>query len=926
MRRAASNAGRWGGWGWLALGLAMACSRPSASSLQPNGAQPNGAQPESGPSVPAPEGRLPDDVEPVSYRLELEIVPTQTAFSGHAHIELEVHHPVRVIYLHSKDLTLSQVQVSTAPGSAPRPAQPHSIGSGGLLGLELAEPLAAGHASLDLDYRADFNQHLRGLYKVENAGRAYVFSQFEAISARQAFPCFDEPRYKTPFSVRLRVPADATALSNTNVVATLPLPGGLQQLDFAPTPRLPTYLLAFAVGPLDVATAPPTALRSGAPLRGIAAAGRAGDLAFILDRAPPTVAALEEYTGIPYPYAKLDLIAVPDFAYGAMENAGAITFRDSLLLVGKGAPEGQRRAAIEVATHELSHMWFGDLVTMPWWDDVWLNEAFATWMTRHVVSDLHPDFHADFNRVDEVDGAMRLDSMASARQIRQPIESEHDIEGAFDDITYVKGGAVLDTFESYLGRERFRQGIQQYLGAHRFGSATAQDLLAALEAAAQTPVAAAFSSFLDQPGLPRVSVAAGCDGAGPPHLHLAQSRYLPLGSKAERAEHWQIPVCLRYGLGEADARAQGKPSGELCTLLQEAELDLPIQATACPSFVLPNAEARGYYRWSLAAPDFDALLGHLGALSVVEKLSALSNADAAARAGELPFARVLELARQLGAAPERALVEAALNVIEAARDPLLGDAELPAYRALVRGLVQRRAHTLGLQPRQGTEEDGETKLLRPLLFATLALEARDPWASKELAHLGRARLGLEPGTRSAELPSELVSTALAAAVRDGGAPVIERLLVALGQSSDGLERDRLLHGLGQNLNPEYTPRLLGLTLEPNTLRSNELLTLLFAQTAERETRATAYSWLIEHFDAVVERLGKDNAGELPRLSQGACSPEQASRVRDFFTPRVQALVAGPRALQQSLERIELCTAFAAESKSSAQDYLAHLAK
>jgi alanyl aminopeptidase len=888
--------------------------------------QPAGTAFGSSAAVPAPDGRLPGDVEPVSYRLELELVPAQTAFSGHAHIELEVHRPVQVIYLHAKGLALTQLQVSAAAGAARRTAQPRPIGSGGLLGLELAEPLPAGHASLDIEYRADFDEHLRGLYKVESAGHAYVFSQFEAISARQAFPCFDEPRYKTPFTIRLRVPADMTAVSNTNVVATLPLPGGLQQLDFAPTAPLPTYLLAFAVGPLELATAAPGALRSGVPLRGVSAAGRAGDLGFILDQAPRSVAAVEDYTGIPYPYPKLDLIAVPDFGAGAMENAGAITFRDSLLLVGHDAPEEQRRAAIAVATHELSHMWFGDLVTMPWWDDVWLNEAFATWMTRHVLSDLHPDFHTDFDRVDEMDGAMRLDSMASARQIRQPIESEHDIEGAFDGITYIKGAAVLDTFESYLGRERFRQGIQQYLGAHRFGSATAQDLLAALEAAAQTPVAAAFSSFLDQPGLPRVAVTARCDGAGPPRLQLEQSRYLPLGSKAKRTEHWQIPVCLRYGLGEIDARTQGKQSAEVCALLRDAELDLPIQATTCPSFVLPNAEARGYYRWSLGAHDFDALLGQLGELSVAEKLSALSNADAAARAGELPFARVLELAQELGAAPERALVDAALSVIEAARDPLIDDAELPTYRALLRRLVQRRAHALGLQPRRGAEEDGETKLLRPLLFAALALEARDPSAQRELAHLGRARLGLEPGTQGVELPSELVSIALAAAVREGGAPVIERLIAVLEQSSDGLERDRLLRGLGHNLNPEHTPRLLALVLDPKALRSNELLTLPFAQTAERETRATAYDWLIAHFDAVVERLGKDNAGVLPRLSQGACSEAQANQVRDFFTPRVQELVTGPRTLQQSIERIELCSAFAAASKRSAQAYLAQLPK
>jgi len=904
---------------WLAVASSAAgCSHSSSGVAAPQSEAQVGAA-----SAPGPDGRLPDDVEPVSYRLELEIVPSRTTFSGHAHIELEVRRPVSAIYLHAKELALSHVMVST-DGATPRAAEPQVLGEGGLVRLQLGEALPVGHAAVDIDYQASFDQRLRGLYRVESAGHPYVFSQFEAISARQAFPCFDEPRYKTSFQISVRVPSDATAVSNTSMAATRPLADGLRQVDFAPTAPLPTYLVALAVGPFDVVAAPPGALENGVPLRGVSALGRGADLAFILSETPSLLAALEDYTGIRYPYEKLDLIAVPDFAYGAMENAGAITFRDSLLLLGRDAPEGQRRSAIGVTAHELSHMWFGDLVTMPWWDDVWLNEAFATWITRRVVAELHPEFHMDFNRVLDVDGAMRLDSLASARQIRQPILSEHDIENAFDGITYVKGGAVLDTFESYLGPERFREGIRNYLNAHRFGSATARDLLSALDAAAQVPVAAAFSTFLDQPGLPRVSAELRCDGSGPPRLRLAQSRYLPLGSKAKTDQSWQIPVCVRYGRAAQDAGPSGERSSKLCSLLSEAELELPLPASACPSFVLPNADARGYYLWSLGERDLDALLEHLGELGVAERLSSLFNADAAARSGELSIERLLQLALEVGKGEEQASVQAALGVIESLRDPLLDDAALPGYRSLVVGLVQRRAHALGLFPRRGSEESGETKLLRPLLFGALALEGRDPGALKELARLGRARLGLGQDARLADLPSELHELALAAAVMTDGAPALARASRALADSNDGLERRRLLRALGANQEPGLTPTLLELVLTPGALRTNEVLSLLFMQMERRETRAAAYRWLVEHILAVVERVGKDNAGDLPELASSFCTATEAAAARAFFEPRVQAWTGGPHNLQQSLEAIDLCLAFAARHASSARSYFTGL--
>jgi aminopeptidase N len=916
---------------WLVAGLG-ACRRdpepatPSAAGLAAEGAAPID-----------PSARLPEHVKPAAYTLELEIAPATPDFAGHARIEVELARSVESILLHAKGLTLSSVVVALPGAAGTIAATARPLADNGLVSLDLAQPIGPGTASIDIGYSGHFDQHLRGLYNVEASGQAYAFTQFEAIDARKAFPCFDEPRFKTPFDVTLRVPSGLTAISNTPVAARTELPSGQTQYTFARTEKLPTYLVAFAVGPLDVVNAPPLAPSSvrptPVPLRGIAAQGRGPELAFALQETPRLVESLERYFGVGYPYPKLDLIAVPDFSSGAMENAGAITFRDTLLLLNEAAPEWQRRVSVSVNAHELAHQWFGDLVTMPWWDDIWLNEGFATWLGGRVLEDVHPEYKAEFTRVALLDRAFDTDSKASARQVRQPIQSDHDIRNAFDSITYTKGAALLAMFERYLGREAFRGGLQLYLQRHRFGSGTSHDLLAALEERSGKPVAAAFSTFLDQPGVPVVSARLDCTPGSAPRLHLSQRRYVPLGSSIDPEARWQVPVCLRYGpqagkpaavsgaMSAAVAKSPDKavdPSPEQCTLLEAPEADVTLGGTECPRWVFPNARAAGYYRWSLADNDYAGLLEQgYAALDPSERLALLSNTEAAAHAGTRSFEELMATTKRLAKEPERELVQAALGVLGDVRDALLDTPELPGYRRLVQELISSRQKQLGLFPT--AKEDGEAKLLRPTLVSTLAFEARDAALRQDLARLGRAHLGLAEDSRLSRLPSELLDAALGVAVQEGGSPVVDRAASAIDSSSDGIERGRLLGALGSNQNPELTPTVLTLSLS-DKLRTNERLTPLVGQLRQRETREAAYTWLEAHFDELVSRLGPELGAQLTIAAGVFCSQPSADRARAFFTPRVDVLTGGPRSLRQNLESSELCAAFATAHKESAHKY------
>jgi len=868
--------------------------------------------------MPAPDGdgekpvggRLPTDTEPLRYALTLTIAPEQATFSGRVSIDVALDRPRSTIYLHARGLHASEVRV-VPPDAEPREGTLSQVNDSGLAALKLREPVGPGPVRIEIAFDAPYVTGLKGLYRAKAAGVHYAFTQFEAIAAREAFPCFDEPRFKTPFEITLRVPKTDVAIANTREISAAALGADMREVHFAKTEKLPTYLLAFAVGPFDVVSAPdvPKSEERDHPLpfRGVATKGRGPELALALRETPAILQSLERYFGIGYPYDKLDLISVPDFAAGAMENPGAITFRDTFLLIKDDAPEGQRRGFAHVTAHELAHQWFGNLVTMPWWDDIWLNEASATWLGERTVAELYPQSQAALSALGYVHYAMDVDSQGSARKIRQPIETDHDIENAFDAITYSKGGAVLSMFERYVGAETFRQGLRIYMQRHRFGNATAHDLIAALSEAAKRPMDAAFFSFLEQPGVPLVETKLDCTGKAP-MLRVSQSRYLPLGVDAERNKGWQIPFCARFAVG-AEVREQ-------CSLLSQPTEDIALDSKVCPTWLMPNAGAQGYYRWSVGEAELEALLQSKAELSSAEQMSLAVNLFAALRSGTLPAAKVFLVLEKLGQSDTRQVLEAALHGFQFARESLLEPAHLVAYRAKVKALTAASYAKVGLFPKASVPVDGESKLLRALVVRAMAFQAEDPGLRGELNKLGRAQLGLGEDPRLADLPRELVESALMVAVQEGGAPIFDKVEEQLLASDDGMLRTRLLSALSATKDPALGARVLNLALDPR-MRTNEMLVPLAMQAGRIDTREASFEWLKQHFDVFSTRVSEHRASDLISVYKAFCSEEQASAVEAFFAPRAEKLSGGPRELRMTLEAIRSCAAVRAAQREGA---------
>ncbi len=845
-------------------------------------------------AVQPPEGKLPEGVRPTSYRLSITIIPERDAFSGTAVIGIELDEPSTTIWMHGQSLNVTSIHATHATTRIPATWEQRT--SDGVVRVELQEALPAGRSTLHVEYTAGFDTPLRGLYRVESGGHAYAFTQFESISARLAFPCFDEPRFKTPFDVTLTIPADQIAAANTPVDRAIKLPEGLQRVSFMPTPPLPTYLIAWAVGPLDVVVGPTIPPNEGrpfpVPLRGMAAKGHGEQLRYALERTGEFVAVLEDYFGIPYPYRKLDLVAVPDFAAGAMENVGLITFREWLLLIdGERATEDQRRLFAYVLAHELAHQWFGNLVTMPWWDDIWLNEAFATWMGNKVVQTLHPEYRSDLGSLASAQRAMWLDSLTSARSIRQPVESNHDIKNAFGAITYEKGGAVLTMFERWMGADTFREGIRLYLRRHQGRTATSGDLLAALDEVSNTDITPPFLTFLTQPGVPLVSGSAeqSC-GDGSRKVQLAQERYFPIGSTGDPGRVWQIPLCVRHAAGTS------------CGSLTDAEghIDLP----GCPSWWMPNEDAAGYFRFSMSPADWTSLrrrgfaqLSDRGRMAVADSVGAAFDRGSMDVEGLLPwFSKfVASPLRQVAGAPMKPLH---FMIHNAAPPELRGN-----IRSYASQLYRRLYKQLGWRTRPGDSSD--TKLLREAVVRFMVMDVRDREARARAARLGRIYIGYRTKAKRGVVDPQLAGLVLATAVQEDGEGFFAQLVDSLGSSTDATARNRILSALGHAEDPALCARALDLTLDPQ-LRLNEISRLLGTQFRNPRTREQAWEWFTEHFDELAARFGSSEVGGTPWHAASFCTEEAAAKVQRFFEPRVAELTGGPRNLAGAVEAISLC--------------------
>jgi alanyl aminopeptidase len=856
----------------------------------------------------APKLRLGDDVQPVRYRAELTVDPQLDTFTGKIEIDLEVRKPAAIVWLNAHDLTIDSAQLSA--GGRTEDAKVQTSGDE-FAGFAATSAIPTGPAQLRIEYRGAISKTGGdGLFRERDGGEWYVYSQFESIEARRAFPCFDEPGFKTPWQLTLHVNKSDAAVSNTPVQSETDEPGGRKKVVFTETKPVPSYLVALGVGPFDFVEAGKVG-QNRTPLRMITPKGKAAQARYAAEVTGPLLAALEDYFGVAYPYEKLDILSVPLFG-GAMENVGLITCVQSVMLrdPAQDSISRQREYALIIA-HEMAHQWFGDLVTTAWWNDIWLNEAFASWMDSKIIRHWKPEWNTVVDEQDTRLGAMGGDGLVSARKIRQPIESIDDIANAFDGITYSKGEAVIGMFENWMGEDAFRRGVQRYIRQYAWRNATAGDFLDALSSAGSQPVGRAFSTFLDQAGVPLVSVGLHCGAAGGATLHLTQKRALPLGSPGSTQQIWQVPVCVRYGDGSATHRA--------CTLLTEASMDWKLaEAGTCPAWVEANADGKGYYRTRYEGDLLDKLLAGGGAhLSPAERVAALGDVDALTGMGEIKSADALALALASAGDPVRQVVESAAGIVGGIHDNMLPTELRPNYARLVDRAFGARARELGWKAKAG--EDADTRLLRSSIVPLVALWGVDGSLAAEARQLAQQWLA-DP----IAIDPEIAGPLLTVAARTGGEAFFKQLSAALSHTEDRHQRDLILGAMGSFSDPHIARAAMELALKPE-FDLREANALLVGPLGARETKALPFEFVKANYDALVARIPAGTAfgfGEfLPFVGSDFCDEKSAEELKAFFEPRVDRFAGTRRNLAQALESIRICTAYKAAQQDSVAGFL-----
>lgn len=855
-----------------------------------------------------PKLRLDDSVRPVRYAAELTLRPDATDFSGAIDIDLELARPTSLIWLNAVDLSIRDARLQQNGQVLHATVEP---GDRNFTGLRLSAEATAGPARLHLEYQGKIaTRNSAGIFQGRDGNEKYLFTQFESTDARRAFPCFDQPNFKTPWQLTLHVPREDTAISNTPQVSDSAESGGMKKVVFAATKPLPSYLVAFAAGPFDIVDAG-RAGRNRIPVRIITPKGKAYQAKYAAEVTTGILNRLEDYFGIPYPYEKADQVAIPlTYGFGAMENAGMVTYGQTILLSDPALDSAQRqREYASDAAHELAHQWFGDLVTPAWWDDIWLNEAFATWMEQKILAQWKPEWHTRLSDLSGTFGAMRNDSLVSARRIRQPIESLNDISNAFDGITYDKGAAVIRMFESWAGEAQFRSGVTAYLQRYAYGNATVHDFLDAISSAGQPRLTQAFSTFLEQPGVPEVSAGLQCAGA--PRVELRQKRHLEIGSQGSRDQTWQIPVCVRYQTSRGPQRE--------CFLLDRASAEFPLsKATGCPASFTANDEAAGYYETAYEADLLSKLLADkTGFLNAAERMSVLHDLDALADSGEARISQALEAVIPFAQAPERQVVAEAQRVAGGVWR-FVPAALQPNYHRFIQAAFGARADALGWSAKPG--DDSEAQLQRARLVPFVAVLGEDRALQAEARRLAdgwlRDRKGIDPGMRNAVLGT---------AAHFGDRALFDALLRELKKTQDRGTRAVLISALSAFRDPQLAEAALQLLLAPD-LDARETFAILSGPLSSPETERLPFDFVRANYDRLLPRLpsGGDFDGRIQLLATGAAFCDEASEreFAGFFAERAKQYVGGPRLYAQRIESIHACEARKAAESADLAAFLA----
>ena len=831
-------------------------------------------------ALPLAAQRLPRIVFPVRY--DLTITPDLAAetFAGDVTIAVTVEQPVTSIVLNSVDIDFDSVTVSS--GGQTLLAKVEADPAKEQATIRVERPLAIGPEQVHIRYRGKLNRQLRGFYIGEANGKKYIASQMEAVDARHGFPSFDEPEFKATFALTVIIDEELKAISNSAIEAETRGPAGKKTIRFAPTPRMSSYLVALVVGDFECVTESV----DGIPVGVCLAPENLRMARYALDEAKALLKFFNGYYEIHYPFGKLDHIGVADFSAGAMENVGAVIYRERLLALDPATASDELRKRISaIISHETAHQWFGDLVTMRWWDDIWLNEGFASWIGGKAVRETHPEWNIAMDEVESVGRALGTDVLASTRAIHHTAETRAEIEQLFDSIAYTKTAAVLRMLESYTGPDKFRDGINLYIRRHAYGNASAGDFASALSEASGAVTGDILQSFVKQPGVPLVTAKTRCEGEQTV-VELKQERFFVRKEQRGSDQLWTIPVCARFG---NDPR---------CLILRERQQTFRVPG--CATSFFGNAGGRGYFLTSQPQAD-------VAKLSTAERYVLLRDSWFLTRAGMVDIAEYLALAEAvLKTEREPGTLQAIAMNLEMIDRYFVAASQRAQFEGWVRRLYTPVAREVGWNAT--ADEAVERRELRSTALNILGGAGGDSATRKQARELALRFLN-DPSSVN---PS-ISSTALSLAAIEGDKKLYEAFLRAYRSAKNPSTRTQIVSALTDFRDPELVRRTLELALS-DEVRTQDASGVIAGVLRTPAANDVAWEWVKSNWEAVYKKVPFGAAGSILGAAGSSCDPARAAEIAQFAKER--NLRETSRAVASASERIAACAEFKALQQPS----------
>jgi cytosol alanyl aminopeptidase len=841
------------------------------------------------------EPRLDPNVAPTTEAVELNLDSNQSDYTGSVKIQLHVAKTTREFLFHAEEMKLDKVELTGTDGPVAV-----TIATGGDRGTQKAtatKDLVPGDYTLAINFSKPYNTKAVGLYKGMFEGKGYLFTQFESLDARKAFPCWDEPIYKIPWNMTITAPMQQVVVFNTPVDKEL-RGASTTTYVFKKTPPMSSYLIAMAVGPFESVPI----VGQSVPGRIYTCKGQKKLAAHAVSISPRILAALEKYFGTKYPFEKLDFIAVPEYWPGAMENPGFITFSDKILLVDPaGASTAQKQTLAMVIIHEEAHMWFGDLVTMAWWDDLWLNESFADWLAVKLMPELYPEYSYETRELQEVNQTMGQDANAITTPVRRKVDSGADIMEDLD-LTYKKGRTVLKMTEAFIGPDKFQQGVRSYLAAHAWKNAVAADLFSALADASGKNLEPILSSYLDEAGFPLVKVGVDANGM----VTLSQTRFHNAGATVPDAT-WNIPLRLKI--------SDGKNVQTRVVVLDKPEEKVEVAGKV--DWVMPDQDGVGYYRWIVPTDMMMKIAGNPDkTLSKRERTRFLGNARALLNAGEIKGDEYLTIAADMAAHPEPEIISSVMADLGTLETPFVTpDLEEPFARYVRKTLAPARAR-YGIEPRSDDTED--VRLLRPSLIRWLGEEGTDPdviaYCETSLTKYMQDPTSLDP---------TIAGAVLAVSAWNGDQKRYDEFRTKFEAATVPADRSRYMSAMGNFKDPAIQDQVLAYALT-DKVRVMDRFQLIGGMFGSESGRDKTYAWMTKNYDKLASGLPVEFQAYFPYFVSG-CEQQRLDAAKKFFGEPAHVVDGTERNLEKVSAQIGDCLNLREREGKAVASYLKALA-